>query len=362
MMGGNLFDLAHDAWLPRRRAVKPVFARSHVAGFADNMAAVAEGTAAAWAEGSTVDLDQQCRLLTMRALGHTVLGLDLADHEDSVSDPLRTVVTYTKARAIRPIRAPRWLPTPARHRARAASGTLHRLADQILQRCRDDSTCEAPLVRALMEAADPQTGKHLSDNAIRDELVIFILAGHDTTSTTLTYALWALGLDQAMQNRVVDEVSQFGDRPLVAADVAQLTYTVQVLHEALRLCPPGASLSRMAMTDMDVDGFLVRRGSALIVGIGAIHRDPEFWDAPMIFDPSRFTPERSRERDRWQYLPFGGGPRKCVGADFAMLEATLALATLIRSTRIESLDAQFPVTTPFTTVAAAPILAQVRAR
>jgi cytochrome P450 len=362
IMGGNLFDLAHDAWLPRRRAVKPVFARSHVAGFADNMAAVAEKTAASWAHGCTVDLDGQCRLLTMRALGHTVLGLDLADHEDSVTEPLRTVLAYAKARATRPLRAPNWLPTPARRRARAASGTLHRLTDQILQRCRADPTCNAPLVRALMDAEDPVTRKLLSDNEIRDELVIFILAGHDTTSTTLTYALWQLGLNPTLQNRIVEEVAQFGDRRLVAADVPQLTYTVQVLHEALRLCPPGGILSRMAMTDLEVDGYLVREGSALLVGIGAIHRDPELWDDPLAFDPGRFTPENSRDRDRWQYLPFGGGPRKCVGADFAMLEATLALATLIRSTHIDSLDGQFPITTPFTTVASAPIRARVRPR
>ena len=116
------------------------------------------------------------------------------------------------------------------------------------------------------------------------------------------------------------------------------------------------------MRDIEVDGYRVEAGTMLDVGIYAMHRDPALWEHPLVFDPDRFSPENSDGRDRWQYLPFGAGPRSCIGDHFAMLEATLALATIIRRTEIRSLDDDFPLAMPFTTVAAAPIRARLRLR
>jgi cytochrome P450 len=162
-----------------------------------------------------------------------------------------------------------------------------------------------------------------------------------------------------MQDKVRAETLAIGDRELRPQDVPALAYTVQVLHEALRLCPPAAVTSRVAMCDIEVDGYRVEAGTMLIVGIYALHRDPALWDHPPTFDPDRFNPQNSGGRDRWQYLPFGAGPRSCIGDHFAMLEATLALATIIARTEIQSLDPDFPMIVPFTTVAGAPIRARV---
>jgi hypothetical protein len=123
-------------------------------------------------------------------------------------------------------------------------------------------------------------------------------------------------------------------------DVPRLGYTVAVLHEALRLCPPGAAIGRMAMQDIAVDGYRIPRGTMLIGGVYAVHRDPHLWEDPLTFDPDRFSAANSKSRDRWQYLPFGAGPRSCIGDHFAMLEATLALATIVRRTEIHSLRKQ----------------------
>jgi cytochrome P450 len=202
----------------------------------------------------------------------------------------------------------------------------------------------------------------LSDNEICDELISFMLAGHDTTATTLTYALWALGHHPDMQNKVRAEVIALGDRELSPDDVPALGYTVAVLHEALRLCPPAAVTGRMAMCDLDVHGYRVEAGTMLVVGIYALHRDPALWDHPLVFDPDRFSAQNSNGRDRWQYLPFGAGPRSCIGDHFAMLEATLALATTIQRIEIQSVDPYFPMSVPFTTVAAEPIRARVKGR
>jgi cytochrome P450 len=362
LMGGNLLVLPHHQWLPRRRTLQPMFTKQHVPRYSGHMAAAAQTVVDGWCDGATVDLDTQCRVLTLRALGRSVLGLDLDARADTVGPALRTALSWVADRGTRPVNLPQWVPTPGQRRARRANATLHRLAAEILAAVRDDPARDAPLVRALITAADPQTGQPLSDDDICHELVLFILAGHDTTSTTLTYSLWALGQHPAIQDRLFDEVSAFGDRPLTPDDVPRLGHTVRVLHEALRLCPPGAGTPRLLKKDLAVDGYRLEAGTVAVVSFYAMHRNPELWDDPLAFDPDRFLPERSQGRSRWQYLPFGGGPRSCIGDHFAMLEATLALATIIRAARIESLHDDFPLATPFTVVAAEPIGARVHAR
>jgi cytochrome P450 len=194
------------------------------------------------------------------------------------------------------------------------------------------------------------------------DLAVFLIAGHDTTATTLTYALWALGHHPDLQDRVADEVGALGDRPLNVRDVPGLPFTVQVVHESLRLCPPAAALARFATRDTVVDGFRIERGTNVLVGIYAMHRDPSLWNDPETFDPDRFSAERSRGRDRWQFLPFGAGSRSCIGDHFAMLEATLGLASIVRRCRVSSLAAGFPLALPFTMTADGPIPARVEMR
>jgi cytochrome P450 len=174
--------------------------------------------------------------------------------------------------------------------------------------------------------------------------------------------LWALGHRHRLQDRVYVEVAQLGNRELTPDDVPRLSFTVQVLHEALRLCPPAPAVSRMAMQDIQVDGYRVKAGTLLLIGIRAVHTDPKLWDNPLAFDPDRFSTTNSKGRDRWEYLPFGAGPRSCIGDHFAMLEATLALATCIRRVEIRSLHDNFPLALPFTMVAGGPIPARVFVR
>jgi cytochrome P450 len=362
LLGDNLFDLPQQAWLPRRRALQSVFTKQQVRTFAGHISQAAETISEGWLDLVEIDLDAQCRRLTLRALGRSVLGLNLDERADLIAEPLRVVLNYVADRSLRPIRAPRWLPTPARRRARAASTTLHKLAYDILRSCRQDPSRDAPLVHALIAASDPATGRALSDDEICHELVVFMAAGHDTTATTLAYAFWALGRNPEIQQRVAAEVAAIGDRELTPSDIPRLGYTVQVLHEALRLCPPAAAIGRTALQDIEVDGYRIPAGTMVVYGVYAVHRDPTLWENPLVFDPDRFGPGKAQGRDRWQYIPFGGGPRSCIGDHFAMLEATLALATVIRRAEIHSLGDDFPFAVPMTMVAAVPIRARVKAR
>jgi cytochrome P450 len=360
--GDSLFVLPNEQWRPRKRALQPVFTKQNVRAFGGHMSGAAQAAVDSWGYGGEVDLDAECRRVTMQSLGRSVLGIDLNERAGVIVEHMHVASSYTTDRALRPVRAPRWLPTPARARARAAVAAMREVTTEILRACRSDPGRDAPLVHALIAATDPETGRPLSDEDISNDLLIFMLAGHDTTATALTYALWQLGRHPEIQDRVAAEAAAIGDRKLTPADVPRLGYTVQVLHEALRLCPPAAGVGRLAVRDIGVDGYRVQAGSVVALGIYAVHHDPQLWPEPQVFDPERFSPENTRQRDRWHFIPFAGGARSCIGEHFARLETTLALATIVRSTEVVATHAEFPVEVPFTTVAKGPIPARVRAR
>jgi cytochrome P450 len=362
MAGDSLFVLPTASWLPRKRALQPVFTKHNVRNFGGFISRAAQSFVDRWRDGGEVDLNVECRRLTMQSLGRSVLGVDLNERADVIAEHMHVASSYTADRALRPVRAPRWLPTPARRRAHTAVVSMRRVTDEILQACRADPTLDAPLVQALLAATDPETGKSISDDDICNDLLIFMLAGHDTTATALTYALWAMGHHRDIQDRVAAEAAAIGERELTPEDVPRLGYTVQVLREALRLQPPAAGVARLAVRDIAVAGYRIEAGTVMAVGIYALHRDPALWDRPLVFDPDRFSPEAIKGRDRWQFLPFIAGPRSCIGEHFAMLETTLAMATITRAIEIRSVDQDFPVAVPFTTVADGPILARVSPR
>ena len=362
MAGDSLFVLPNEQWRPRKRALQPVFTKHNVRNFGGHMSGAAQHFVDRWPTGGDVDLDVECRKIAMQSLGRSVLGIDLNERADTIANCMHVASSYTADRALRPVRAPRWMPTPARRRASAAVRKMRTITDEMVQACRADPTRDAPLVQALLAATDPETGQPISDDDISNDLLIFMLAGHDTTATALTYSLWILGHHPDVQDRVAAEAAAIGDRELTPDDVPALGYTVQVLHESLRLCPPAAGVARLATRDIAVNGYRVQAGSLIAVGIYALHHDPALWPNPMDFDPDRFSPENVRARDRWQFLPFLGGGRPCIGEHFARLETTLALATIVRAMRVSSLDEDFACDVPFTTVARGPIRAHVDLR
>lgn len=362
LMGDNLADLPNTLWRSRKRTLQPVFTRPNVAKFGHHMAEAAEAIADEWGEGAAVDLDHEARKLTMRILGRSVLGMELGSRAESLGEPLNIALGYVADRGMSPIRAPHWLPTPARRRARAAVADMRELADEVVSACRAHPDRDAPLVQALIHATDPETGERLSDFDIASDLIAFMVAGHDTTATTLAYAMWELGRHPEIQHRVAREVLALGDRPLEPGDIAALSYTVQVIRESMRLCPPVAVAGRTAMQDIAVDGYRITEGSMVLVGVFGMHRDPALWPDALTFDPERFNSANMSRLDRWQYIPFGAGPRTCIGDHFAMLESTLALAAILRKVEIESTATEFPLAVPFTLIAGAPIPARVRRR
>lgn len=362
LLGGNLLNLPHAQWLPRRRAMQPIFSKQRVNRMTEPIIAAATEVSRGWVDRDEIDLAEQIRKMTVRALSRSFLGVDLADEAEVIGSSMHHAFNWIAARALTPARLPMWVPTPAQRRARRGGATLHRHASAIVKACRTDPTLEAPAVRALMDAHDPDTGTTLSDNDICDELVMFMFGGHDTISTTLTYTLWQLGQHPHIQQRVAEESRALADRPLTAEDRSQLGYTTQVIHETLRLCPPAPVLPRMVHHDIEVDGYRVKAGTFALVSLNVLHRDPQLWETPLVFDPDRFSPERLTSIDRWQYLPFSAGPHSCMGDHFAMLEATLALATIIRDITITSTRTDFPTRMTLLKVADGRVPAKARTR
>ena len=360
--GDSVFTLSNEPWRSRRRLLQPLFTKKHVAGFSGHMAASAQALADGWEAGAIVDIDAQARRLTLRVLGRSLFGLDLDEQADRLAEPARTVLSYATSRITSPVRLPLWLPTPQQRRWREARAVVQAVIDDAIDQARTHPG-RAELLDLLLGASDPATGLALTHDEVRSELTTFLLAGHDTTATTLTYALWQLGRHPDLQYGVAAEARAVGDRELTVADLAALPLTVRVLHEALRLCPPAAAVARRAEEDVAVDGHRVEAGWEVMVSIWALHRDPAIWGAAAEeFDPDRFLPDRSAGRDRWAFLPFGGGVRSCIGDHFAMTEAAIALATLVRAVDFDSVEDDFPVALPFTLTAAGPVPVRVRPR
>lgn len=360
--GDSLFALPNDPWRPRRRLLQPLFTQKHVEGFTGHMAAAAQHLADGWGDGEVVDVDEQSRRLTLRVLGRSLFGLDLDEQAERLAVPARTVLSYATTRIVTPLRLPLWLPTPRQRRWRRARAEIWALIDDAVATARANPG-RAELLDLLLAARDPETGRRLSREDLRAELTAFLLAGHDTTATTLAYSLWQLGRHPDLQSRVAAEARTLGTRGLTAADIRHLPLTTRVLHESLRLCPPAAAIGRGIVRDIAVDGFRLEAGWEVMVSVWALHHDPEIWGAdPAEFDPDRFLPERFAGHDRWSYLPFGGGHRSCIGDHFAMAEATIALATLVRAVELTSVEDDFAMALPFTLTAAGAVPVRVRPR
>jgi cytochrome P450 len=246
------------------------------------------------------------------------------------------------------LRLPLDYPTPRNRRFRRVSAEMYAIVDRILARRAgviDGSGAGDDMLSRLRAARDPETGQPLSAQEIRDQVLVFLLAGHETTAGALTFTLHLLGRHPEIQERVAT-----GDPDLVRATVL----------EGMRLYPPAHTTERRASVDTEIAGHRIVRGTPVLVSPWVTHRHPGFWPDPERFDPERFLGEH--DRPRYAYFPFGGGPRSCIGEHFAMLEATVLLGTLLARYRVESLDARMRLEPLITLRPAEPVRAVLHAR
>jgi len=269
-----------------------------------------------------------------QALFSTDLAPDAADLVHAVSSALDVVV----ARARTPIPLPGWLPTASNRRLTGSLRTLDRAVAAMVADHRAPGRARADLLGLLLAATDGVDGTGLSDQQVRDEVITLVVAGHETVASALTWALWLVAGDPDVARQLAAEADRvLGDRPPAAEDFAALPYTRQVIDEALRLYPPAWVVSRRVLADDVLAGSPVPAGALIIVSPYTLHRHPDVWEEPEVFDPDRFAPDRRADAVRRGYLPFGAGPRLCVGRDFALLESTLVLAAVAARYAMERL-------------------------
>ncbi len=334
-LGTGLLTAEGEHWRWQRRTASPTFRNERILGFAPQMAAAAERTAERWRglNGAEVDVAREMTLTTYDIIAETMLGGGGDPHrvERAITDyldPLGWVIAMSL------IRAPAWLPYPGRRRGDRARRFLRDEIGRIIARRRASDEARNDLVSLLLEARDSETGQAMGDVDLADNILTFINAGHETTALALTWTLYLLDRHPEAAQRIRAEVrGVVGDGPVLPEHVGALSFTRQVLSESMRLYPPAAIVIREAARDVTVGAIRLAAGAQVYVPIYAVHRHAMLWDDPDAFDPERFSPQAARERHRYAYLPFGAGPRICIGMSFALVEATVILAALLRAFR-----------------------------
>jgi cytochrome P450 len=357
-LGDGLLNSQDERWKRQRRFIQPLFTRKRIAGYAERMGAEAESLSAhlhaAARGGRPVDLHAEMSRVTLRIVGRLLFGADVERAVPVVAYAFPVLGEYARLRSYNPLPPPRNWPLRSNRRAAAAQAAVYGVCDDLIAERRASGATGDDLMGLLIAARDGDEA--LDDTEIRDQVLIFLLAGHDTTAIALTFALHLLGQHREAQERVRAEVAEVtGDRTPGAADVERLTYTTMVLKEAMRLYPPAWAVGRRVADGDEIGGYTIPPGGDVMVSPWVTHRHPEFWDAPLRFDPERFTPEAEAERHRHAYFPFGAGPRACIGQYFSMLEAAILLAVIVRDHELASGIRHVPLAPRITLHPAGPV-------
>jgi cytochrome P450 len=343
-LGNGLLTAEGEEWRLQRRTLAPLFAPRHVAGFTAPMIDAAERLVRRWrrrSQGRVLDVALEMTRVTLDVLERTIFTTGLKRDPDALG---RAITRYFEALGpVDPLDVfglPSWLPRIGRFRARPALRFFDEIVGELIETRRAllERGEPAPndILSLLLQAADPETGRGLSDIEVRANIVTFIGAGHETTANALSWSLYLLSQARGARERIeaeVDEVS--GEGPLTPEMLPRLVFARAVIDEALRLYPPVPYMSRAALAQDRIGNLKIPRGSIVSMVPYVLHRHRKLWAEPDAFMPERFLPGRREEIDRFAYLPFGAGPRVCIGASFALQEAVLVLASVVRAARFE---------------------------
>jgi cytochrome P450 len=338
--GNGLFVSEGEFWRRQRRLAQPAFHRDRIAGFGkvftDSALEVAERWSKLDKERKPVEVFSEMSQLTLRIVGKTLFSTDLIEQTETMGRMMEIGSEYAIKRMWKFIKLPTSLPTKENRRHRAVMEEGDRVIyGMINERRRQPKVGAHDLLSMLMSARDEETGQGMDDKQLRDEAFSLMVAGHETSALALTWAWYLLGQHPEVEEKLHEELAAvLNGRPPALEDLPNLKYTTMVIHETLRLYPPVYGLGRTAINDDNIGGYHVPKKSEVVILPYITHRHPDFWDEPDKFDPERFAPERANSRMRYAYFPFGGGPRQCIGNNFALMECYLILATLAQNYRL----------------------------
>jgi cytochrome P450 len=346
-LGRGLVTAEGDEWRLQRRTIAPLFTPRTVSSFFPAMVEAAERLVRRWQrrpEGRVVDASLDMTRVTLDVLERTIFTQGVPKDPDALG---RAITRYFNSLGrVDPLDIfgfPDWVPRLGRLRARPSirffEETVNELIDARKALLARGEPAPRDLLTLLLEAADPETGKGLSDIEVRTNIVTFIGAGHETTANALSWSLYLLSQDERVRAHVEREVDEvLGEELLEPHHLEKLVYTRAVIDEAVRLYPPAPYMSRTAIQDDRIGELEIPAGSMVVIAPYVLHRHKKLWDQPDLFRPERFLPENRSRIDRFAYLPFGAGPRVCIGASFSLQEAVIVLATIARSMRLDLVE------------------------
>lgn len=335
-LGGGLLTAEGDAWKRTRRVLAPLFTPKAVDQYTRAMSEVAQAFVDRLVrrEGRVVEIGEEMRRVTFLVLARTLFSTGLTTDPDAFGAALgRYFDTMGRVDPLDIFDAPDWVPRLGRIAARPAIRFFEETVDAMVAArksliANDPSAAPNDLMTALLTASDPETGAGLTLDEVRANIVTFIGAGHETTANALTWALYLLSQAPDVAERLRAEAD--GADPM--AGLEAMPFTRAVLEEAMRLYPPVTFLGRQASATTVIEGVPVPKGAMVVTSLWVLHRHRRLWDAPDAFRPERFLPGSREAIDRHAYMPFGAGPRVCIGARFALLEAVIVLAEIMRRT------------------------------
>jgi len=344
-LGEGLLTSDGPYWVSQRRLLQPMFHRERIAAYGAMIAQMTAGLAEDWMPraqcGEPFDVAAEMTRVTLAIVARTLFSLDVAQHAKVISESL-TTMNEAMAQAGLSALLP-FLPTRTNRRIRAAKRALDDVIWKIIAERRATAAHPDDMLSLLVSARDRETDKPLSDTQVRDEVATFLLAGHETTANALAWTWYLLGKNPQAEDHLRAELAAVLDgRAPDAEDLPRLRYAAMVIDESMRLYPPAWAFSRSNIEDDELSGYRIKRGSLIYISQYVTHRHPGFWEDPDRFDPERFTPQSIAARPKYAYFPFGGGPRACIGSQFALMEAALILCTLVQRYRLR-LVADHPV-------------------
>ncbi|MYS23003.1 MULTISPECIES: cytochrome P450 [unclassified Streptomyces] len=342
VLGDGLLTSEGELWKSQRRTMQPVFQAKRINlqlnAVADEAERLAERLRGHIGHGS-VDVRKMMTELTLGVLGRTLLATDLSEYA-SMGDDFEAVQNQAMFEMMSLNAVPGWVPLPRQTKFRRARRSLEDVVARLrAERLEHPTAAGDDVVSRLIQATNDEPDRAMAMTRMRDELVTLLLAGHETTASTLSWAFYLIDRHPEVARRLHEEAAAvLGGGPLSLADLHSLTYTTRVLEEVMRLYPPVWILPRLAQEDDEIGGYRVPSGADVLICPYTLHRHPGHWDRPDDFDPDRFEPARSAGRARYAYIPFGAGPRFCVGNNLGMMEATIVLATVARDLRLTAVS------------------------
>ncbi len=345
-VGDSVF-LAHGPhWLWQRRLAAPVFSHRNIANLSPVMTAAAARNVqklSHLSEGAEFDVYPMMVQTTFEVISDVTLSGDEAISRKQMHHALDAFIERTgRVSFLDALGVPTWVPRPSRLIHSSEFKNLKRIADKAIDTRRERGSLPVPdLLDLFLSGEDPVSKRKMTTAELRDNLLTFIVAGHETSALALAWSLYLCGFDPKVQEAAAQEAKEvLQGRTAVYEDVAKLPLTRQIIEEAMRLYPPVAMMVRTAKEDDEIIGHSVRKGDPMMLPVYALHRNHRLWQNPDQFDPSRFADRKSI--DRFSYIPFGDGPRICIGAGFAIQEAVIILGTLLSQYRFEAVDGKEP--------------------